>query len=147
MPYGWNKRVKKGKIIEKYGEENYKNRLEKILAWKHSHPIKVREQNANHLRNYLKGGKHYEAMRHYNSTGLRGRRARIRCRHASRFCKFKKIIAPESQIHHEWISGTSNYTGVALVEKDQHTHGFIDVIQILEGEITLFTETAIAEAR
>ena len=30
-----------------------------------------------------------------------------------------------------------------VVEKDQHIHGFIDVIQILEGEITLFTEEEI----
>ena len=32
------------------------------------------------------------------------------------------------------------YRGLALVEADQHTHGFIDVIKILDGEITIFTE-------
>jgi len=32
---------------------------------------------------------------------------------------------------------------LALVEKDQHMRGIIDVIEVLEGKITLLTEEAI----
>ena len=67
----------------------------------------------------------------------------IRQKHSRKWTLYKKIIAPESQQHHQWLPGTADYIGVALVEKDQHMHGYIDVIQILEGEITLFTEEEI----
>jgi hypothetical protein len=38
---------------------------------------------------------------------------------------------------------TANYDGVALVEAEQHMSGFLDVIQILAGTITLYTEEEI----
>ena len=65
--------------------------------------------------------------------------------HGNLWRKYKNIIAPESQIHHEWIPGTANYRGVALVEADQHMHGIVDVIEILEGKITLLTEDKVKE--
>lgn len=39
--------------------------------------------------------------------------------------------------------GTAKYTDVALVESNPHQYGYIDVIQILEGKITLLTEKEI----
>ena len=67
----------------------------------------------------------------------------IRGRHRRYYTPYKQIIAPESQLHHEWIPMTAEYRGVALVEANQHLHGYIDVIQILEGEIMLLTEAEI----
>ena len=67
----------------------------------------------------------------------------IRNKHWRRWISYKRIIAPDSQIHHEWISEMADFRGVALVETDQHAHGFVDVIQILEGQITLLTEAEI----
>jgi hypothetical protein len=66
-------------------------------------------------------------------------------RHGYYWRPYKNIIAPGSQLHHNWIPGTADYTGLALVEADQHMRGFIEVIQILEGKITLFTEKEIRE--
>lgn len=75
--------------------------------------------------------------------GNQGERNKIRMKHANQYRPFKQIIAPDSQIHHEWIPETAEFRGVALVEKDQHMHGFIDVIKILEGKITLLSEKEI----
>ena len=92
-----------------------------------------------------KGRKHYDKKQIYKQTGIPGEREHIRMRHGYYWRPYKRIVAPDSQIHHEWVSGTSNYTGIALVEADQHMHGFVDVIEILDGEITLFTEKEIRE--
>jgi hypothetical protein len=92
-----------------------------------------------------KGGKYYAKRRVYNTTGLRGERNIIRKRDGSKWHFYKKIIAPDSQLHHQWQPDSAEYDGVALVEADAHMHGFIDVIQILDGEITLFTEKEIRE--
>ena len=61
-------------------------------------------------------------------------------KHAKQYKPCKAIIATDSQLHHEWIPKTAEYRGLALVEKDQHMHGFVDVIKILDGKITLLTE-------
>ena len=119
---------------------------EKVKAygrgWRELNPDKVIADNQEHNR---KGGKFYEHQLEYNRTGLQGERNRIRGKHNRKYYSFKQIIAPGSEIQHEWLPGTANYRGVALVEKDQHRHGIIKVIQILEGKITLFTEKEIRE--
>lgn len=129
--------MKKKEFVKRYGQEGYDKHLKQKIEWKKQNPEIVKrlanEQNR-------KGGIYYEYKLEYDRTGLRGERNRIRVKHANQYGQYKKIVAPESQIHHQWIWGTSNYTGVALVEKDQHMHGYIDVIQILDGEITLFAE-------
>ena len=106
-------------------------------AWAAANPDKILAYSQEQCR---KGGKFYEKKLEYQHTGLQGERYGIRKKHGRQYRPFKQIIAPNSVLHHEWIPGTARYRGVALVEKDQHMHGFIDVIQILEGKITLLME-------
>ena len=132
--------MKKEEIIRRYGEEEYRGRLENNRQWQAVNPERVKVNNQESCQ---KGGKHYEATLKWHTTGLSGEREKVRKRHGYRYRQYKKIIAPDSQLHHEWIPETANYRGMALVEADQHMHGFIDVIQILEGKITVFTEAEI----
>ena len=115
-------------------------RKRRSREWALKHPEKVK---ANNHEMCHKGGKYYEQRLKYDSAGIRHERNLVRSKHKQRYRPYKKIIAPDSVLHHEWLPNTANYQGVALVEKDQHQHGFIDVIQILEGEITLLTEEEI----
>ena len=126
--------MKKEERINRYGEAAYEN--QKVLSRQRAE----RDSEARNRETSRKGGKYYEKKLEYNRTGIQGRRKVVRVTHGHLYRPYKQIIAPDSQIHHEWIPETANYRGVALVEKDQHMHGFIDVIQILEGEITLLTE-------
>ena len=129
--------MKKEEFTKRYGEAAWEKRLQQWREWKKTNPKKVKAQSQQQCR---KGGRHYEQHYEHKMKGIPHARHLIRQRHGQRWRSFKKIIAPESQIHHEWLPKTANYRGVALVEKDQHQHGYIDVIQILEGEITLLTE-------
>ena len=132
--------MKKEERIKRYGEAAYEKKLQQNQDWASDHP---EETKANQHENGRKGGKYYEQHQKYKITGLQGERNRIRNRHRHHYHPYKQIIAPESQIHHQWLPETANFTGVALVEADQHMHGYIDVIQILEGEITLLSEAEI----
>ena len=113
---------------------------ESVRVWNLNNPEEVK---ANSLEASRKGGKYYEKRLEYRRTGLQGQRNKIRSAHRKQYYPYKKVIAPDSQLHHEWIPNTADFRGVALVEKNQHMHGYIDVIQILEGEITLLTEEEI----
>ena len=130
----------KEETIRRYGIERYEKMLVRNAKWRETHPEEViawmREQGR-------KGGKYYDKTLKYQRTDLRYKRNLVRHTHGIRWSVFKQIIAPESQLHHEWIPGTADYRGVALVEKNQHMMGYINVIQILEGEITLLTEAEI----
>lgn len=109
--------------------------------WKLRNPDKVREHTRKHQEDrFRKGGKLYLKTLNYEHTGLRAERSGIRAKHRSKWRAYKKIIAPESQIHHAWQPGTAKYDGVALVEKNAHQHGIIDVIEILDGKITILLE-------
>jgi hypothetical protein len=149
--------MKKEEYITRHGEEAYEKMLEhkqqwndsnpgkkaeRSREWRKANPEKVKEHTADQSRN---GGKRYLKKLKYNITGFRHERNKIRACHRNKWLRYKKIIAPKSQIHHQWVPETSEYKGVALVEKDQHMHGFIDVIQILDGVITVFTEKEIRE--
>ena len=94
-----------------------------------------------------KGGKYYLKKQKYNHTGLQGERHKVRNKHGNLWRRFKNIIAPGSQIHHQWRKNSAGYDGVALVEKDQHQHGIIKPIVILEGQITLLTEAEVRDGR
>ena len=149
--------MKKEERIKRYGKAAYEKMLQQHSDWMKQHSEEVNATNrrwqaanpkkvrANEQESNRKGGKRYERKLKYNHTGLQGERNKIRVKHANQYRPFKNIIAPDSEIQHEWLPGTAKYRGVALVEKDQHRHGIIDVIQILEGEITLFTEKEIRE--
>ena len=134
--------MRKEEIIKRRGEAAYLRRLEQTRQWNKANPEKVTKHHRDQCR---KGGRDYLKKLEYRTTGLQGEREKIRMRHANHWWKYKKIIAPKSQIHHEWVPETADFRGVALVEKDQHMHGIIDVIQILDGVIGLFTEKEIWE--
>lgn len=138
--------------IVKHGEEAYEERLAQKRAshkvhkeednardkkWREEHPEEVIAASQEACR---KGGSRYKKTLKYQTMGLRGERNRIRVKHAKQYKPYKCIIAPNSQLHHQWRSQSASYSGLALVEKDRHRHGFIDVIKILKGEITVFTE-------
>lgn len=89
-----------------------------------------------------KGGKRYEKFLEYQRTGLQGERNYIRHKHAKLYYEIRKAT-PNSVLHHEWIPGTAEYRGAALVNKELHQRGVIKVIKLLEGKITLFTEKEI----
>lgn len=137
------RRWRRGEKGKKWYTENRDEHRQERKEWDEQHPeryeAKKREQGR-------KGGKYYEHHLKYEAEGLPHERKLIRMRHRNKWTPYKQIIAPESQLHHQWIPETASYTGLALVEADQHMHGFIDVIKILEGGITLFTEKEISEA-
>ena len=145
----------KDDYITKYGEEAYARHLVQGGMWRKNNPKMTREmikawagRNLEKVIGYgrqrcRKGGEYYERELEYQRTGLRGERKRIRGKHGRKWREYKHIIAPDSVLHHQWRPNSAEYDGVALVEKDQHQHGFIDVIQIMEGEITLFSEKVI----
>ena len=132
--------MKKEEFIRRYGEAAYEKMLQQTREWRRAYPEEVITQGRKRCR---KGGKYYERHRKHESSGLRHRRNLVRNNHRWHYGPYKQIIAPDSQLHHQWVPETADYTGVALVETDQHMHGFVDVIQILEGEITLLTEVKI----
>ena len=147
--------MKKAEYIGRYGEAAYEKMVQQSCDWyaQHSEEMKARVREwrevnpnkvkASHQEQCRKGGKRYEKMLKHQHTGIQGERNKIRNSHGRKYRPFKQIIAPESQIHHEWMPGTAKYRGVALVETDQHMHGYIDVIKILDGKITLLTEKEI----
>lgn len=151
--------MKKEEFIERWGIEAYEKQLERTRVWsvadRKLNPKKYRVKyknwrdahleiaKANDQEAYRKGGRRYDRTLAYDQTGLRGDRNAIRKRHGHMWRQYKNIIAPLSQLHHEWAPETAEYTGLALVEADQHMYGVIDVIQILDGEITLLTEDEI----
>ena len=162
--------MKKEETIAKYGEESYEKVLAQNRAWAKAHREEMKvykrkyaeehqeqviankkkykeehpeELAANNHEISRKGGKYYNKQLEYMRTGIPGERHRIRSKHAKEWKLYKAIISPESQIHHEWIPKTSKYRGVALVEAEPHMYGIIDVIQILDGKITLLTEEEI----
>jgi len=162
--------MKKEEVIARYGEAEYERRLEQQRAWRKAHREtekarakkyrethpeeakaavkKYREEHpevviANNQEIGRKGGKHYDKKLEYNTTGLQGERNVIRSKDRKQWKEYKDIIAPDSQIHHEWVPTTSEYRGLALVEANPHRYGIINVIEILDGEITLLTEEEI----
>jgi hypothetical protein len=128
--------------VKKYQDAHPEEEKAATKRYCEEHPERI---NTNNREKCRKGGKHYAKHLRDNRTGLQGARNTIRCKHRNTWRQYKMIIAPNSQIHHEWILGTSRYRGIALVERDAHQHGIIDVIQILKGKITLFTEEEIRD--
>ena len=124
-------------MIKKYGKEAYDLMRKQSREWHYKHTDRVKVFNHETNR---KGGRYYEKALAHANAGLPRERKAVRGRHQHQFRRLKRFFAQESEIHHQWTPGTAEYTGVALVEKDQHMHGIIDVIYVLDGEITLLTE-------
>jgi exonuclease VII large subunit len=146
-------------VNKRYHEENREDRIaaskeyigehleqEKARAKKYleQHPERVK---AIRHEQHRKGGKYYDRNLKNEHSGLRGDKNRIRMKHAHQYKPYKDIIAPDSQLHHEWIPNTDEYRGVALVEAEQHMHGIVDVIEILNGKITLLTEEEVKKGK
>ncbi|MBE9594226.1 MAG: hypothetical protein IMF19_12210 [Proteobacteria bacterium] len=126
---------------KKYREEHKEEEKAYQKRYNEEHPeeVKANSTRSSHEQN-RKGGKYYDKNLEDKRTGLRGERNRIRNKHAREFREIKDTLAEEVELHHEWIGDTAEYRGVALVEKDAHRNGFIDVILLLDGKITLLTE-------
>jgi hypothetical protein len=129
---------------KKYNEEHPEQVIARVKKWQEEHPevVKANDQEATR-----KGGKRYDQKLEYKRTGIPGEKNVIRSKHARDYKPYKDIVAPDSQLHHEWVPDTSEYRGVALVEADQHMHGFVDVIEILDGKITLLTEEEVRKGK
>ena len=122
--------------------ERRENHPNEMKDWRAANRDKVVAYNQE---GSCKGGKYYKAKLEYQRTGLQQQRRKIRWHHWHLYRHIKKAIAPNSVFHHEWIPGTADYRGVALVDKGLHRRGIIKVIKLLEGQITLFTEKEIKE--
>jgi len=131
--------MKKTETIRRRGLKAYERDLSLSKIWARSNPERTREYARRRNR---PGGKYYMSVLRKNTEGLRHERANRRGRDGAKYRHFKKFIDPlgQTQVHHSWYVASAECEGVALVEKNQHQHGFIDVIEILEGEITVFTE-------
>jgi hypothetical protein len=151
--------MKKAETIERYGEDAYARQLEQRQAYYKAHReeeiVRVKKYNEEHPEEVIaksqeqhrKGGKYYDKHLKDQQTGIPGDKNKIRGKHRKQYHPYKMIIAPGSQIHHEWVPETAEYRGVALVEAEQHIHGFVDVIEILDGKITLLTEEEVREGK
>ena len=133
-------RMRKEEYIKKYGEAAWEKKRQQAREWSVAHP---EEAKAHHQEANRKGGKYYDQCRTKKMQGIPHEKELVRGKHREKWRPYKKVIAPDSVLHHEWIPETSEYRGVALVEKDPHQYGYVDVIQILEGEITLLTEAEV----
>ena len=82
--------------------------------------------------------------RRYHNNPLHRERHKVRNRDRSKYRPYKRIIDPEGLtcIHHNWIPGTAEYTGKAIVEKDLHqkAHDFVKPILILDDHIELMKD-------
>lgn len=132
--------MNKEERIGRYGGAAYEKLLQQMRDWKAQwRKVNPDKAKANNQEIHRKGGKYYGQHLEYNRTGLQGERHKIRMKHWHIYHTIKQAT-PNSVIHHEWIQGTAEYRGVALVEEEAHQNGIIKVIKILEGDITVFTE-------
>jgi len=146
--------MEKEEFIGRYGEAAYAKRREQTRAWDAAHIDEKKARNqawaaanqdkvkANTREQGRKEGKYYEQHKKYQSTGLQHERNLVRQMHRRMYAQHKRTVDPQgiTQLHHEWIPGTANYRSVALVDAKLHQQGIIKVIEVLEGEITLFRE-------
>lgn len=137
--------MKKKDFLKRYGGAAFKKWRQQsrdwMAQWRKDNPDKVK---ANHQEEGRKGGKYYGKHLENEHTGIRGERNKIRMKHTYLYRNIKEAT-PNSQIHHEWLPGTADFRGVALVERDAHQNGIIKIIKVLEGRITLFTEKEISK--
>lgn len=103
-----------------------------------ANPAKVRGYS---LDQSTKGGKGYLKMRAYSQQPVPNARHRVRARHETKYRGIKLLLESffeglKLQLRHQWLSGTAEYTGLALVDTERHQRGIISVVYPLEGVIT-----------
>lgn len=136
--------MKKEEYVRRYGVESYERYRKNIRIWLKKHASQVQEiQKISSAERNRKNGKYYAKKRQFETTGIQRVKRLVRAKHQKRWNKYKQIIAPNSELHHEWIPNSGRYRGVALVDKEKHRHGVINPIQIIEGKIMLFSEPEI----
>ena len=74
------------------------NTCERAWAKRNPGKIKTYDRETSH-----KGGKYYEKHKLAHKEGLPGEKERVRGKHQRMWTPFKRIIAPESQLHHQWV--------------------------------------------
>ena len=126
-------REERNESSRKYHSEHREESNIRSKGWYKGNPEKVEENR----KKQRKGGIYYEKKLRADQTGLRGERNRIRKKHAKRWRKYKGNWLTETQIHHEWIEGTAEYQGIAIVDKMEHQYGIINPIVILEGVVVI----------
>jgi hypothetical protein len=88
-------------------------------AWRAAHPEKVKAGKAEQSN---KGGKYYDKKLLYDITGIQGDRKVVRGKHQKKYASIKRIIDPKglSNVHHVWLTNSSEYTAVGIVEAKGH---------------------------
>lgn len=136
--------MKKEEYIRKYGPVAWEARLSKARRTRIKNKVDTGLKVEKELttENYIE---QQELMREQwkkdNRTKCRSRlsedvlRERQKIRH-DHYVKWGGGI--DLDIHHGWIEDTADYQGVALVEREPHRRGVINVVIPLEGVITEF---------
>lgn len=130
-------REEHSEYLKEYYIENAEKKKKRTMIWRKEHPEKAKENDREHNR---KDGKYYDS--HLKNNEIESHKERNKIRQKD-YRLYKNLITPAIEIHHEWILDTAKYRGVALVDKSKHRKGIIEIIKILKGEITLFTEIEI----
>lgn len=126
-PAAWEAR------LSKTGRTRIKNKVDKGLKIKKESPKETYTEQQELLRDQWKKENGIKLKPRLNECAQKERN-KIRQAH------YVKWGSPDLDIHHERISDTANYHGVALVERAAHQHGIINIVILLEGVITEFTK-------
>lgn len=139
------------KNIEKVREKNREYQREYQRKYYAENKEKVKERCREHIREYQHKyyadieirGRVHEYMKKYcgslsDHNSIPYRKSLIRQRDHHRFFSIKQFFQNlQTDIHHEWIPNTADYTFIALVERDKHRYNIIDPIVILEKKVVL----------
>lgn len=121
----WEARLARNRRMQK------RNRIDKALAVQDEFQKLDPSEQQEFLRDMWK-----KREGHYSRSGLPQNivAARNTIRHVHR----SKWGVEGLDVHHDWVGDTAEYTGVALVEREEHQRGIINVVAILDGEIANF---------
>ena len=109
--------MRKEDYIRKRGIAAYEELLQQSKDWKKAHPKERRvinnkwaERNPEKVKAHgrkisRKGGKYYEHRRQHQANGIPHEKVLIRNKHGYHYRSYKRIIAPDSVLHHQWLPG------------------------------------------
>ena len=136
--------MKKEEYIRKYGPAAWEAKLSKARRTRITNKVDkgLKDKKESKTENYIE---QQELMRvQWKKDKGTKRRSRLsedvlmerqKIRHAH-YIKWGGGI--DLDIHHGWIGDTADYQGVALVERDAHRRGIINIVIPIEGGITEF---------